>query len=252
MKPQLLNEFEGNELRVFREFGRGGVWVQPKVDGVRCMAGPAAFWGRSGSLPLSFVAPHLVGPLAALVRALPDGMRGIDGELYSPEGASPSAIGRAILAGEPMSNLRFAAFDCVGEGLFIDRFNALKNAITDAHRGVDIVRTVKVNRKADIDALLEEARASGGEGLVVRLNAPYAEGQRQRHAFKLKTWQSGYGRIIGLREQSVQIQPEDAPPFWVKAAFEWIQGVKIGDRADFRFCGRAPETGTPLNVSVYW
>jgi hypothetical protein len=204
-------------------------------------------------LPLSIVAPHLVGPLVAAVRALPEALRGIDGELYSPAGDSPGAIGRAILAGEPMPGLRFAAFDAVGEGLFGARFDALSNVINATKpRGVDIVRTSKVSSRADIDELLAGARASGGEGVVIRLNAPYAEGQRQRHAFKFKAWENGKGRIVGLREQSVEIQPEDAPAFWVKATFEWLQGVRIGDSAHFRFCGRAKETRVPLNASVYW
>jgi hypothetical protein len=247
MKPQLLSDLPGNELRVYREFSRGGVWAQPKLDGIRCIVADGAAWGRSGPVPLRTLAPIIWEGLQALLGGSP---LGVDGELHA-EGVSPAEMGRAIQSGEAVAGLRFAAFDLVSDGLFADRFATLQQALKSPPDCVSIVDTQRVRSKAEIDELMAATRATGGEGLVIRLNAPYAQGQRQRHAFKLKAWENGHGRVIGLREQSVQIQPENAPAFWVKAAFEFIQSTRIGDRADFRFCGRA-SAGTPLNAALYW
>lgn len=251
LRPQLLSEWDGNQMHALRALRAGGVWLQPKIDGIRCMvtrSGDA--YGRSGALPLWAIAPEVAAASAGL-RSLPEGIRGIDGELHAP-GVAPDEIGRAIIAGKAIPGLRLAVFDAVGPDRFSLRFEAAANVIKNQPSpAIELVPTFRVNSKAEIDAFAETTRASGGEGVVIRTDGFYAEGQRQRHCLKLKFWTAAYGKVIGLKQQSVQIQPEDAPAFWVKAPPQYIMSTRIGDRADYRYCGRA-KTGTPLNAAIYW
>lgn len=180
-----------------------GALVQPKLDGVRCIAerteAGVSLWSRNGR-SLNFAAPHIVEQLADV----PVGT--YDGEIYShglPFEEINGRIGRKKRLHRLHRELSFHVFDIVSDAPQVERLAALETLAMD-HFGdrLQVVPTDAVRTLEEIHARLAAWVSEGYEGVVVRNpEAVYQAG----YAFDLMKWKPSHDdtyKIVGVRECS--------------------------------------------------
>lgn len=200
-------------------------YVQPKLDGMRCIAiiedGVATVWSRTRKkIP---TIPHIV---AALEASFPEGRVVLDGELYNHaykdrfedllsilRGDEPDADGEYLAA-------EFHVYDCperqarasqhTMEAPFEHR-NAVIDKLFDQiyinyvqQSGKYYVRrvdTVKANNEEEAVAYYEARIAEGYEGAMARnAAAPYESGRRSKHLQKMKEFIDQEFKILGAND----------------------------------------------------
>lgn len=169
MMPMLLSEIPGHRSDIMDQ---PLIYVQPKLDGWRCMANTRTrkIYTRSGR-ELSTL-PHINSALPV------DGPEWLDGELYV-HGHNVNQIQSMIKKGD--SRIQFHIFDMVSPMPFSYRYRAIRSL----SERMNTVEAVTV-RPQDISAYYEDYLAQGYEGLVIRLDGhPYEHG-RSTKIFKMK------------------------------------------------------------------
>jgi len=186
--PMLVGKF--SEARIAYP-----VDVQPKMDGLRCVAqwdgDSLALVSRGGN---RYRIPHLEAEIASF---LPRGMA-LDGELYLHGLDYQSVV--CALAG---SGIQFWAFDAVNDpdepwSGRKARLAALRGSASCAPHIV-WVQSVEARSAAEVWEIQRRHVAEGYEGAVVRdLSAPYVSGADGR-IWKAKAFEDGEYRIVSSR-----------------------------------------------------
>ena len=177
-------------------------WVQPKLDGVRCLVymknGDVVFQSRQNTIyePLM----HLVPELRAILCRAPDAI--LDGELYAHELGFENIISmvrRAKVRHPDIHKIKYHMYDVFNDlsMSFIDR-RQLLTTIYKNEPNVVLVETVPV-QKADIEPLLHKYIASNYEGIMIRGNGPYKHG-RSKDLLKYKLFKDDEFEVIGHHE----------------------------------------------------
>ena len=177
-------------------------WVQPKLDGVRCLVyiknGDVVFQSRQNTIyePLM----HLVPELRAILCRAPDAI--LDGELYAHELGFENIISmvrRAKVRHPDIHKIKYHMYDVFNDlsMSFIDR-RQLLSTIYKNEPNVVLVETVPV-QKADIEPLLHKYIASNYEGIMIRGNGPYKHG-RSKDLLKYKLFKDDEFEVIGHHE----------------------------------------------------
>jgi len=174
--------------------------VQPKLDGVRCLAlwqdGEIVLMTRGGK---KFNLPHIANDLAKWLPA--ETM--LDGEIYT-HGMSLQNINKLWKKQrKDTPHLKYCIFDAVSNNDYtavwssrLSNLNALNNTST-----CEIVPSYTINTPEEIFEYLDKFEKQGYEGIIFRIQSgTYELGYRSSNLLKLKKFKDAEFRIIGYHE----------------------------------------------------
>ena len=172
------------------------VVVQPKLDGVRCIATKDGLWTRTGK-PIA-VAAHIEHGLSEFFIDHPQAV--LDGELVHKAGCQSTVS--ALMRREQCMELTFHVFDGATTGSrlgdrFCDRFTEAAEALPlSSHIRLVVISVATC--EADVRRMHAYWVAEGFEGAVIRdPAAPYAHG-RTASVQKLKVHQDNEYLCVGV------------------------------------------------------
>jgi len=165
-------------------------WVSEKYDGIRARWDGQRLLTRGGHViraPDWFVAGWPNAPL--------------DGELWAGRGRFPVVVStvRDELPDEAAwRQIRFMVFDLPAHpGPFTERLAALRGMLTDASGPhIQLVSQVKVANRRELDAMLRNVVAAGGEGLMLHRGGSLYHVGRTRDLLKLKPYADAEARVV--------------------------------------------------------
>lgn len=193
VKPMLAHVYEKHSEKV--DWSKP-VFVQPKLDGHRCLAfkdnGRVSLLSRRGTAIDTL--PHIVSDLN---KTMEDGQV-FDGELYCHT-LSLNQIGSLIKKASDESELvEFHCYDVVENLPFSSRMALLLVDFGPSLRAVETKRVYSEEEASEQFALFVE---DGYEGAMLRHgDDPYKPGARSTSLLKLKSFQDSEFVIIGYRE----------------------------------------------------
>lgn len=197
--PMLAEKFDPSRLD-------GAFYIQPKLNGVRCIADKNGLWSRKGK---EFVnTPHISRELKSFFDNFPDAR--LDGELYNHaykkdfEGLV-SAIKKqkpdATTMAESEKVVQYHLYDYPSAKPFGERWIELENIfarlpITDV---IQLTKTIRTDNVKTAQALHDRNKAEGYEGSIIRLNEGY-ENKRTYSLMKYKDMQDEEFEIVDILE----------------------------------------------------
>lgn len=228
-KPMLAYEYEKLGKRDI--FKNGSVSVQPKLNGMRCIATKYGLFTRNGKDIIS--CPHIINELKSLFEYYPDMI--LDGELYNhelkdnfeelmsilkkKENITPSDIGRSY------KNVKYYVYDFPSiEGGYFKRFTDGLNKMDKLVPQVKVIRTQtqSVDSQEELDKLYE-CLGSEYEGMMIRCNNTPYENKRSWSLIKRKDFfdeeyelvdiQEGQGNWSGKAKKAILINSETGETF---------------------------------------
>lgn len=181
-------------------------FVQPKLDGLRCLA----HWdgvsirleSRTG---IPFLLPHLSQALCSVLTGTAPPIA-LDGELYTPDipFEELSGVLRSCQHQDRGSAaaVRFCIFDCIVAFplSFSARYSCLQKLPLAGHPTLELVRTDTASNWADVLTLYQGYMAQGYEGLIARADAPYEVNKRSKSLQKYKQFQDAEFTITGYEQ----------------------------------------------------
>jgi ATP-dependent DNA ligase len=197
--------------------------LQPKLDGIRCVAdtGTGALFSRTGKplLGLDHIGKALV--LAGSAAAPP--AQWVDGEIYRHGASFQGIVGTARrtvnVDKEQAEQLQFHMFDCIGSAPCAVRTQQLHQWLAAATGFVtpgklqslcvvatETVRCESVAEvKSTIDAAVDRFVSEGYEGAIGRVStAPYVERKRSLDLVKAKRFLQEEFAVVSLEERPKQ------------------------------------------------
>lgn len=186
-KPMLAQDFKA--------VTQWPVYVQPKLDGNRCLAtnqgGKIILWSRGGK---EIYLPHIVKALEGI---LPEGVT-VDGELYC-HGETLQTITSWIKKNRPESSrIQYMVYDCVDSECFSVR-KQITRRILPVGTGVEWLQTFEVHDEEQLKHYHETWVGKGYEGTMVRtLGVGYEDGKRSKSLQKMKDFQDAEFEIIDV------------------------------------------------------
>ncbi len=205
--PQLAHDFDKAKAKVKYPVG-----IQPKLDGVRCLA----YWvetdegdriellSRGGK---EYAVPHIAEEVSKII---PEGYV-FDGELYI-HGESLQNINKLVKkhreGPDGSERLEYHVYDgfWMGEEVipWEDRDSELNDLVVHSVSGKELAGKVKyvessnANSEDEVRLQLEEFIKNGYEGAIVRvLDAPYLLGHRSSGLLKVKNFKDAEFEITG-------------------------------------------------------
>lgn len=201
-KPMLASKWKDRKDKV-----SGQVFMQPKLDGMRCIAKADGLWSREGK-PI-YGAPHIFEQLEPIFKTYPDLV--IDGELYNHDlkddfNQIVSAAKKQKPTEEDLvvsrNKLQYWVYDLPSfSGDFDQRTRVLQNilyiGLSSPHM---IVITPTLDTFAeDVDKIAAEYIEAGYEGAMVRTAGKY-ENKRSNTLIKWKEMQDEEFTIVDIQE----------------------------------------------------
>lgn len=201
-KPMLADKWGDRKHKVTETY----MHMQPKLDGIRCIAKRDGLWTRNGERILG--APHIFDQIKHLFDRMPDLV--LDGELYNHDFKDDfNAIVSCVKKTKPTDeDLRLSAeriqywvYDMPSDKHFGERNKIMQNIIDvelEADNSIVIVQTSEVH-KDDVDKTAAIYIEAGYEGAMVRLPGKY-ENKRSKTLLKWKEFQDEEFDIIDIQE----------------------------------------------------
>lgn len=176
------------------------VAVQPKLDGVRCLAHKVGAYevelrSRMGKL---FDIPHLEKELAGMLEV----GEVWDGELYVHGWTFERIVSAVKAFKEDTKSLQFHVYDMVSEiSPFEMRYDYVAAKLKDLDESeIKLVPQREAQSEEDVYAAEEELSAQGYEGCIVRnIYGLYKIGGRSADLLKLKPMQTDEYPIVGMK-----------------------------------------------------
>lgn len=182
----------------------GTCLVQPKLDGIRCIATKDGLFSRQGK-PITAV-PHIHAALQPAFDSDPD--LKLDGELYNHDlkddfqklvsivrKQKPTA--EQLEAAEAM---QYHVYDLVHQAAFSARMATVGKILAELDcPWIVEVSTVRVDEEAELDQLHAQFLEDGYEGSIIRLNGFY-EQKRSKQLLKYKEFDDAEFKIIRIDE----------------------------------------------------
>lgn len=214
VEPMLAKDFEDYENKLD---WKGGLFVQNKYNGVRCVAtfegSEVVLKSRKGEPWLSV--PHINKDLEKFFEKFPDAV--LDGELYNydlrqklneltsivrknkPKSITPEVLKRS----EEM--VFFYIYDGYGFGLDEDvAYSVRKNWINDNlpkhSKYYRKVHTDEVTSKVELDVIYNKYLSDGEEGAIIRVPSSSYENKRSKNLLKYKPEDDAEAMIVALIE----------------------------------------------------
>jgi len=231
-------------------------FIQPKLDGLRCISENDTLMSRNGKGYLA--SPHLYQNKFIL-----------DGELYNHEyhddfnkivslckKQSPTVEEYK----ESKDKVQFWAYDFPShDGVFSARYAALKSALKQLDNpAYKLVPTYEVKNQAEVDKYHEEFLSKGFEGSILRLDLGPYENKRSKQLLKKKDFIDEEFKIIGAEEGEggragtigffvVELEDGKTCKSNVKGSHEYLAEVwkdrakYIGTKATIKYFNRTPD-----------
>ena len=201
-KPMLAKEYKGVE------FENNWVFVQPKLDGIRCIAKKDGLFTRTGK-PIESV-PHIWEQVKSLFERDPNLV--LDGELYNHTlkdnfNKITSLVRKQKLSDDDLAQTRayiqYHVYDVVkaDKKWFTERTEFLHQIVEQwiTHPAVKYVDTISVDNQEELDAEYANFIAAGFEGMMIRNNEPY-ENKRSANLLKRKDFLTDEFKIVSIEE----------------------------------------------------
>lgn len=203
-KPMLAAKWSDRKDKITQSV----VHMQPKLDGIRCIAMKSGLWTRTGEPILG--APHILEALQPYFSTFPGGV--LDGELYNHDlkddfNTIVSSVKKQKPTPEDLEvsrkNIQYWIYDLPSNsGDFEQRsltlradFEALSNHLPE---GIVLVETQALP-VSDVDASALQWIEQGYEGAMVRLRGTY-ENKRSKTLLKWKEFQDEEFKIVDIQE----------------------------------------------------
>lgn len=210
-KPMLANKWKDVEKKIFCDSVHP-LYIQPKLDGCRCIVKRDGMFARSGKRWIS--APHIFEGLLPVFEKYPDAI--FDGELYfhSHEDNFNEVISIVKKTKPTEEDLRLSAekvqywiYDFPGcRGTFKERNQMLNNIWSEFPEIFNTspsnyinVDTYIVKSKDEIQGWLEKFVSDDYEGAIVRLDTLY-ENKRTNSLLKVKQFHDEEFTILDIEE----------------------------------------------------
>lgn len=170
------------------KFSHFPCWIQPKLNGVRCLYQAGVFQSRDEKIFHPEVLQHIHDELNALRDML--GPNILDGELYV-HGWKLQRINAAIAVNrqsptEDSGMVQYHIFDTVSTDLFSKR----RPLIPDTQY-VRYVPTFLAEDRTQIERCFRACITYGYEGVILRPDGPYEPDKRSHYLWKYKEWETG-------------------------------------------------------------
>ena len=186
IKPMLAVEMDKTVFPLF---------VQPKLDGIRCIiyrTDKIIFQSRQNKLFEPFT--HLLPDLEKIFDAHPGII--LDGELYCHGlgfESVTSMVRRSKTRHPDVEKLHYVIYDCVSPGPYIERTNPISSL---AYSNVFFIETIEVTERSQIEDAHTHYTTNGYEGIMLRTNAPYKHG-RSKDLMKYKKFKDSEYVVVG-------------------------------------------------------
>jgi len=206
LKPMLALEYKGKVTYP--------VWVQPKLDGVRCLLylnpeGHVVFQSRQNTVYPPF--EHLVEDVKGWLARMPPGTI-LDGELYTHGMAFEEIVSMVRRSKKRTVDIKYTLYDFFIQGengwTYEERLDLLTKAYRPGNH-VELIETKKITEEADVRTWLDHYLEKGYEGIMVRRNGLYKEG-RSKDLLKYKLFKDDEFEVVGHHMSKV----EDAVPIF--------------------------------------
>lgn len=210
-KPMLAKDY--NEHPITKKEYFDGIFCQPKLDGMRCIAKAGGLWSRQGKPIIS--CPHILDALAPVFEKYPGIV--LDGELYNHDlkedfnrimslakQLKPTREDLAASAKE----IQYHVYDCffpelsehLDFGHRIDELGQMQSANLISRDGcIRLVRTHHIHNQQELDYAYGDYIEAGYEGQIIRRNTPYAN-KRTSNLLKRKEFQDAEYEIVRVEE----------------------------------------------------
>lgn len=173
VKPMLASSMDA------LKFSMDKAWIQPKLDGHRCLINEDGAYSRAG---------RVIDTIPEILKSLeiPDGIT-LDGELYCHGVPLQTISSWAKRRQENTKKLKFHIYDAVIPGFnFVERFTILTELVKESEF-IELVDTRKVDSEIDIDSYWYDFRTKGYEGAILRNGyTNYEAGIRSKGLIKVK------------------------------------------------------------------
>lgn len=195
-KPMLAQEFEGNNKKAVEKIFAGGgfVHVQPKFDGMRCIATAAGLMSRNGN-PIVAV-PHIVDALLPIFKEYPGLI--LDGELYNHALKADFPKLMSLVKKQKPTAEDFEASRVIEYHIYDSPQRGLFDTMR-VHRPLMGTRTVPCSSLEAIEAEHATNLEQGYEGSMIRLAGPY-EQKRSKLLLKYKPEMDAEFEIVSIHE----------------------------------------------------
>ena len=181
------------------------VYVQPKLDGVRCIANADGLWSRTGKQIVA--CPHIEIALDPLFEANPDLV--LDGELYNHELKDDfnqiiSLVRKTKPTDEDLMDsnnmVEFHVYDLPScDDIYSVRRTELQQVLENQDKCLVFVQTDIAVIQEDVDALFGSYVEDGYEGGIIREDRVY-EQKRSNGLLKRKDFEDSEFEIISIEE----------------------------------------------------
>lgn len=197
--PMLAEKFDADRLD-------GSFYIQPKLNGVRCIADKDGLWSRKGKQFIN--CPHIEEELKHFFAEYPKAR--LDGELYNHDYKKNfEELVSAIKKQKPDEETKKLAASIVQYHLYdipaIDTFGVRWSGLQKVFATLpitDVIQLTHTVRSSDIktaQTVHERNKANGYEGSIIRLDRPY-ETKRTHSLMKYKDMQDAEFEILDVLE----------------------------------------------------
>jgi DNA ligase-1 len=189
----------------------GQCYVQPKIDGMRCIANAEGLWSRLNRRIVSV--PHIEAALENVFEEYPEII--IDGELYNHDLhddfntiMSLTKKTKPTMADLEKSEelIEYWVFDMFDPDkpkmIFEERLKTLTMILTtkaEPHAGIILTPTIKVFNEEDLNLDFQTLLENGYEGQMIRYNTAYDQ-KRSPHLLKRKEYVDEEFELIDIVE----------------------------------------------------
>jgi DNA ligase-1 len=203
-EPMLAKKYEDWKTAP-ADLAQGIVYVQPKLDGIRCIIRADGMWSRQGK-PIT-TCPHVLAAVRHLFDK--DDSLVLDGELYSHElKANFNRIVSLVKKQKPTQEefaeaaamIEFHAYDLPNAHPFAERFVMLRSYLSMMPSCIQVVETDHYRRQDELDAAYLSYLERGFEGQMIRISAGGYEQKRSKQLLKRKEFLDAEFEIVDLVE----------------------------------------------------
>lgn len=198
-KPMLATSWETRKSKI-----KYPVWIQPKLDGIRCIARPTGLFSRTDKLFVTV--PHILTTLKPIFEHYPNLI--LDGELYNHQlNDDFNKITSLVNKSKPTTDdlqqcesmIQYHIYDIVDNHIiYKDRINLLQTILRHCDPSViKQVTTNKCDNQHQLDHQFDTFVKNGYEGGIIRLNATY-ENKRSNNLIKRKNFQDKEFTIVDI------------------------------------------------------
>lgn len=188
-------------------------FVQPKLDGIRCIVTREGMWSRSGKPIVS--CPHILEECLLILEEFPT-IEFLDGELYNHDFKDDFNTIQSLVMKKSAdtldeetlekirSKVQYHIYDCgYGEAGFNIRNDFVSNIFESIRDDIPSIRRVNTVFVRDLESLEQthsDNLAEGYEGSMVRIPLSKYEHKRSKSLLKLKEFEDEEFEVVSLDE----------------------------------------------------